>query len=97
MQLSPRMIAFCRDPKKVAEMRKILETPIMVEAREIMADSSPITMTPVAEDITPHFSNIVLGMARGWSRYHNMFAYFGMHFEVPQGDEEAALRLDPEE
>jgi hypothetical protein len=69
----------------------------MIEARSIMADSSPASTAPIGEEITPHFANILLGMVRGYTKYHNLFEYFGLHFEAQPSDEDAAIRLESED
>lgn len=96
MNLTPQMVAFCTNPEKVKEMRQLLERPIMHEARRIMAEDSPTVLISIPQEITPHYAHILLGIGRGYMRYHNLFEYFGQHYVVDPSGESAAIQLEPE-
>jgi hypothetical protein len=87
---------FRSNPEKVNKMRLVLEDPILKEWLAVMKESGPENREVISPDITPTMSAIVVGLTRGYARYHNDFKLGGEHL-VPRGTDSAEISLEPEE
>ena len=88
---------FRKNPELVAEMRKILEMPVMKIWLECCQRSSPANRVVIEEGITDTVSNISHGIIKGFHFHHNLFISGGTH--PPQSKPKttnAAMELEPE-
>lgn len=89
---------FRANSELVIDMRKLLESPVMQLALEIMDGPSENSVyfrpTP---DVSPHFAHIQLGQQTGYANYGQRLRLLGQHINLPQPEPEATYENDPQE
>lgn len=87
---------FRRNPEKVNEMRVVLAMPIVKEWLAAMKTNGPENREIIPPDISPTMASIVVGLTRGYARYHDDFQLGGEHL-APIHTDDSAISLEPEE
>lgn len=88
---------FRKDPGRVAQMRPILEMPIMKEWLDCVMRSSPANVPTVDSDISPTAASIEHGTIKGFHLFHTIFSNGGSHLVPPQPVNRAAMELEEED
>lgn len=89
---------FRANSELVIDMRKLLETPVMQLALEIMDGPSENPVHTVPDyDVSPQFANIQLGQQTGYVSYGQRLRLLGQHINLPQPEPEATYGDDPQE
>lgn len=88
---------FRKDPERVAQMRPILEMPIMKEWLACVMRSSPANVATVDSAISPTAASIEHGTIKGFHLFHTIFTNGGTHLIAPRAAVPAAMELEEED